>query len=582
MNPYGSNAEAFITGYERLGAWSGVLDEINVFPVADGDTGRNLMISLAPLRGIQDRDPAETRRRLLFAARGNSGNIAAQFVVELLNAESLHQIPEAARTGSNSARSAVNNPRPGTMLTVLDRFADALSDPENRKDNEDFPEAVIDQIQAAVQETPELLPELKAAGVVDAGALGMFLFLEGFLRCFSGRPDAFRSVSDIFGDSLKIDAGFGRSAYKGYCVDFVVRMDENAGRPEERIADTDDNALVYTYQDYAKVHLHTNDAEDLKKRVKSMGHIVQWSEDDLALQTADFRKPAKRSPVHIVTDAAGSLTRDQARSLGITLLESYVTLGETCAPETCIDPETLYQAMRSRVPASTSQASVFERHQHYARLLAQHQNVLYLCVGSVYTGNHQVVMEWKKQHDPENRLTVIDTGAASGRLAAAVIATARYAARAETAGQVIEFAQEAAKKSGEYIFLDELKYLAAGGRMSKTGAFFGDMMHVKPVITPTPQGAEKVGIVRNTRAQLRFAVERLSRNLRDEPESLVLLEYTDNRKWVEDRAVAEIRRNFSKAEICVQPLSLTSGVHIGPGAWAVGYYGRHPEQGDEY
>ncbi|MCF8036532.1 MAG: DegV family protein, partial [Desulfobacteraceae bacterium] len=144
----------------------------------------------------------------------------------------------------------------------------------------------------------------------------------------------------------------------------------------------------------------------------------------------------------------------------------------------------------------------------------------------------------------------------------------------------IAFAQAASEKSGEYIFLDELKYLAAGGRMSKTGACFGDMMHVKPVITPTPQGAEKVGIVRNTRAQLNFAVERLGRDLRDEPESLILLEYTDNRKWVEDRAAAEIRRVFSRTEILLQPLSLTSGVHIGPGAWAVAYYGRQPEQGD--
>ncbi|MFW5936559.1 MAG: DegV family protein [Desulfosalsimonas sp.] len=581
MNQNRSAAEAFITGYERLGAWSGVLDEINVFPVADGDTGRNLMISLAPLRGIRDRDPAETRRRLLFAARGNSGNIAARFVVELLGAESIHQLPGAARTGSKNARSAVHDPRPGTMLTVLDRFADALADPENREDSENFPESVLDHIQTAVHESPEMLPELKEAGVVDAGALGMFLFLEGFLNCFYGRADTFRPVLDIFGDSLKIRADFDQSANKGYCVDFVVRMDENAGRPEDRIADTDDSALVYTYQDYAKVHLHTNDAAGLKQRVKDMGHIVEWSQDDLARQTADFRIPAARGPVHIATDAAGSLTREQARRLGITLLESYVTLGETCAPETCMDPETLYHAMRDRVPASTSQASVFERHQHYEQLLARHQSVLYLCVGSVYTGNYRVATQWKAQHDPENRLTVIDTGAASGRLAAAVIATARNAARAETADQVIAFAQAAAEKSGEYIFLDELKYLAAGGRMSKTGAFFGDMMHVKPVITPTPNGAEKVGIVRNTRAQIRFALERLSRDLRDEPESLVLLEYTDNRKWVEDRAMTEIRRVFPKAEIWVQPLSLTSGVHIGPGAWAVAYYGRQPEQGDE-
>ncbi|MCF8094583.1 MAG: DegV family EDD domain-containing protein [Desulfobacteraceae bacterium] len=571
MDQQGDTAEAFITGYERLGAWSGVLDEINVFPVADGDTGRNLMISLAPLRGIQERDLPETRRLLLFAAKGNSGNIAARFVADLLDADSLDRLPNAAKTGAQNAWNAVHDPTPGTMLTVLDRFADALgtlTDPDSRKNSL---EAVIDRIQAAVHETPDLLPALKAAGVVDAGALGMFLFLEGFLKTYYNLTEHFRSIPDIFGNYLKIDTDFDQSKEKGFCVDFVVRLDANTGLSPDRLADTEESLLVYTDRDYAKVHLHTNDVQTLKQRAESMGEIVRWSEDDLARQTADFRIPETQGPIHIVTDAAGSLSRDFARRLGVTLLESYVTLGETCAPETCVDPETLYKAMRSGTPASTSQASVFERHQHYARLLAQHKHVLYLCVGSVYTGNYQVAGDWKKQHDPDNQLTIIDTGAASGRLAAAVITVAEYAARAQTAEQVIEFAQKAVEKSGEYIFLDELRYLAAGGRMSKTGAFFGDMLHMKPVITPTARGAEKVGIVRNPEAQLSFAKQHLSKNLQDSGNSLILLQYSDNSKWVEKRAMAEIRRLFPNTEILLQPLSLTSGVHIGPGAWAVAY-----------
>ncbi|MFW5957624.1 MAG: DegV family protein, partial [Desulfosalsimonas sp.] len=109
-------------------------------------------------------------------------------------------------------------------------------------------------------------------------------------------------------------------------------------------------------------------------------------------------------------------------------------------------------------------------------------------------------------------------------------------------------------------------------------AFFGDILHMKPVVTPTAQGAEKVGIVRNTRAQLDFAIKRLTENLQDKPDSMILLEYTDNRKWVEDRALTEIRRVLPGAEIVVQPLSLTSGVHIGPGAWAAAYCSLQPEE----
>lgn len=79
-----SVTDSFITGYERMGAWAAVLDRINVFPVADGDTGRNLLISLAPLRNLHRRGPQKTGRDLLFAGRGNSGNIATRFVAELI------------------------------------------------------------------------------------------------------------------------------------------------------------------------------------------------------------------------------------------------------------------------------------------------------------------------------------------------------------------------------------------------------------------------------------------------------------------------------------------------------------------
>jgi uncharacterized protein len=569
-------AEPFIIGYERIGAWSGVLDRINVFPVADGDTGRNLMISLAPLRGLHNRNFHETIRDLLFACKGNSGNIATQFVVELLKTKSLDSINLAAKAGAENARKAVNKPRSGTILTVLDRFTEALESIPHPDGLENQLEAIIDKIQGAVIETTEMLPELQQAGVVDSGALGMFLFLEGFLKGLYNRIDNFRAIQDIFGDRLKLSDDFDKSAEKGFCVDFVLRLEKNSDRLLQRIAETDESVTVYTFQDYAKIHLHTPDPHSLKNRAESMGSIVQWNEDDLSEQVKNFNLPIAQSPVHIVTDAAGSLTREMALRLGVTLLESYVVLGETCRLETYVVPEELYLSMRRGIKASTSQASVFERHQHYDRLLKQHENILYLCVGSVYTGNYEVAMEWKKQHDPVGRLTVIDTGAASGRLAAAVIATAGYALRAQEPEQVIEFAKKAVKKSDEYIFLNELKYLAAGGRMSKTGAFFGDMLNMKPVISPTAQGAEKVGIVRNAEAQLRFAVDKLTKNLQDESSALILLEYSDNRKWVQGRCMAEIKRLFKRPEIIVQPLSLTSGVHIGPGAWAVAYYGDPP------
>lgn len=572
--------DSFIKGYERLGAWADVLDGINVFPVADGDTGRNLMVSLAPLKGLRSRALEETVQELLFAGRGNSGNIATRFVAELLRDGFQDSIYPAVKAGAENARKAVKNPRPGTMLTVLDRLARSLEGLPSRFDLEDRLEEVLDQIQYAVYESPEMLPELRASGVVDAGALGMLLFLEGLLKGLCNRDDQFRAIRDIFGDRLEISDEGEKTPEASFCVDFVVRMTADVERSLIEITGAEQSASLYRFQDCLKIHLHTSDTQSLKQKVESMGTILQWQEDDLFDQVKRFHLPVLQSPIHIVTDAAGSITRDMAQRLGVTLLESYVTLGRDCIPETSVIPEVLYRAMRDGGKASTSQASVFERYQHYDRLVKQYENVLYLCVGSAYTGNYVVAAEWKKQYDPEDRLTLIDTGAASGRLAAAVIATAKYAVRAENRRQVIGFAQQAAIKSGEYIFLDELKYLAAGGRMSKTGAFFGDMLNIKPVVSPEAGGVEKVGIVRTTEAQINFALDKLGKSVKDEAGSLVILEYSDNRQWVQGRCITEIKKIFKRAEILVQPLSLTAGVHIGPGAWAVAFYGNPPASAD--
>jgi len=298
---------------------------------------------------------------------------------------------------------------------------------------------------------------------------------------------------------------------------------------------------------------------------------VQWTDDDIGSQIKEFTQPHRKSAIHIMTDAAGSVTRQDSRELGLTLLDSYIIAGDQSLPETLFSPTQLYQTMRQGVKVSTSQASEFERHQYYQRVLNQYSRVLYLCVGSVFTGNYDVAVDWKAKNDPDDRMTIIDTGAASGRLGVIVIATARYSAQTGDPAAVINFAQRAVGKCEEYVFLDRLKYLAAGGRLSKPGAFFGDMLHVKPIISPMAEGAKKVGAVKNQADQLKFALKKLEESFSGDSSPLIMLEYSDNRDWVNNTVKKEIQARYPSAEILLQPLSLTSGVHMGPGTWAVAF-----------
>jgi DegV family protein with EDD domain len=203
--------------------------------------------------------------------------------------------------------------------------------------------------------------------------------------------------------------------------------------------------------------------------------------------------------------------------------------------------------------------------------LEQYKQVLYLSVGSAFTGNYETARQWKRLHDPDNRFLVLDTEAASGRLGIISFATARFAKTKDSPCDVVEFAEKAIKKAEEYVFLDKLKYLAAGGRLSKPSAFFGDMLNMKPIVSPLAEGAKKVGMARNQEDQLTFAHQKLKESIKTKDNALIFLEYSDNKFWVENTVKGDLAERYPAAEILLQPLSLTSGVHMGPGTWALAF-----------
>jgi DegV family protein with EDD domain len=558
-----------IMGVERLAAWSDLLDGINVFPVADGDTGRNLRMSLSPLR-YPSKDRKNIIHKLLLSARGNSGNIAARFLSEFLMADSVALLPRAAESGRDRSWQAVCDPKPGTMLTVFDALVEFFQ--ANKFEvNPEYVSTMVVHLEKAVKSTPELIPKLKRAGVVDSGALGMYLFLEGFFASLAGKTDHFRPITMVFEHMLKISSSFEEEIEEGFCVDTVVHLRDNVDGKIRRLSENCESMLVTAHDKFLKVHLHTNDTNFARHQIESLGTVVQWSDDHIGTQVEGFKQKHEQGAIHIMTDAAGSVTRKDSLELGMTLLDSYITAGDKSLPETLFSPSDIYGPMRGGLIVTTSQASTFERHQSYQRVLSQYPRVLYLCVGSAFTGNYDVAMDWKRKNDSGNCLTVIDTGAASGRLGAIVIATARYATKTHDPDAVIEFARKAVDDCEEYIFLDRLKYLARGGRASKSSAFLGDAFHVKPVISPTAQGAKILGTVRNKGGQLRFALKKLRDRLARDSTLLIMLEYSDNRDWVDGTVRKQIEALSPSSEVFLQPLSLTSGVHMGPGTWAVAF-----------
>ena len=562
-------AESFSAGYASLSAWSDLLDRINVFPVADADTGANLRISLGPLRAC-DQDPERTAERMIRSATGNSGNIAAAFFAALLGAEDADELAQRADEGCRRARQAVADPKDGTMLTVFATLSEVLA----RCSPLDAAccETILTALRQTVLATAQTQADCRSAGVVDAGALGMYLFFDGFFRTLTRMEGNSPSLFALFPGRLSLNADYRPPAIEAYCVDFLLAPAHGNPLDFKALAELGESLVVVPDQALLKIHVHTPDPQTLRARLADLGEVAGWSAEPLdAGDEGRAPSPVAASCLHIMTDAAGSLPRELAHRYGISLLDSYIVHGDTARPESLCDQETFYVLMRQGHRLTTAQSSLAERHQRYRSVCEEFGRTLYLCVGSAFTGNHDVALAWQRQQGSESPLEVIDTGAASGRLGLIALLTGRLALRTSDARAVRTTALRLVETCREYVFIDTLRYLVAGGRVSRASGLFGDLLHLKPVISPTPAGVRRMGLVRSCTAQLVFALDKATAEIDNPARAVLLLQYSDNEPWVREVAQPQLQRLLPAAEILTVPLSLTSGVHMGPGTWSLAF-----------
>lgn len=576
--------KALAIGYERIVAWADLLDQVNVFPVHDSDTGKNLKISLAPFKRVEPGNgDCKTSsgdtfdgliNKLSMSAIGNSGNIAAAFFSGFLPHLLPASLPNAARQGLNMAMNAVADPKPGTMLDLFESqarfFDDRARDGQLQEASFDTNE-LTEVLRQSVAQSITRLPALQKAGVVDAGALGMFLFLEGFFKALEDRQDQCIPVMESFKDQLCVSTGYTDSSPPAFCVDLQVQVDQNSDTPDALIKTLGDSIVTAQTNRSLKIHVHTKDRDALKQRVSEIGSITAWDAEPII--TRPQKAPARTDPntVGIITDAAGAITLERAAELGITLMDSFIVTDDGGYPETLTDPAQIYADMTRGKRIMTAQASVFQRQETFRKVLEQYDRVLYLCVGSVYTGNYNVAVQWVADNGLSKRMQVVDTGAASGRLGliaeTVALATGTIKDPAELTAHVLKIINGC----DELLFLNQLKYLAMGGRMSKTGSVAGDILSIRPIISPRANGAQKLANVRNSESQIRYATNRLEHEFGKTASPRILLEYSDNRAWVEASVMPQIRQASPRARISLVPLSLTSGVHMGPGTWGMAF-----------
>lgn len=348
--------EMFSAGTAWLEKSAPDIDAINVFPVPDGDTGTNMVLTMRSAMEeayrAPDRSASSVIRAMaygsLMGARGNSGVILSQILRGLAKGlegkESFtgKDLAEALTAASTTAYKGLSRPVEGTILTVIRDVAAAAeaAAKENPEDLELIIEAVVKAAKESVARTPSLLPVLREAGVVDAGGQGLYTLLEGVLRYLKGETEEmpFRKpqlvapvlplTPKIIGVATELEEPYG------YCTEFLVEGKKlKPDRIRRRLEGKGHSLIVVGDESSVRVHIHTFDPGAVLRYATSLGVLHQVRVQNMDDQHREFVEMQKeRLPaldVAIVAVALGEGMKEVFRSLGATAV---VSGGQTMNP----------------------------------------------------------------------------------------------------------------------------------------------------------------------------------------------------------------------------------------------------------
>ena len=315
--------EMFLTGAALLEKNRAYIDSLNVFPVPDGDTGTNMSMTMqSAVKEIQNCKgtnvsdiAAAASLGALKGARGNSGVILSQILRGFARALSGKEemAPEnfaaALTTGTEAAYKAVMKPKEGTMLTVARMMAEAVTKEANEGANlYKLIDVMIDEGERALLLTPELLPVLKEAGVVDSGGKGLVTILRGFKMVIDGEDVDEYVLAPQMQDTAGITGGEEGADLEalddiefGYCTEFfIIHLDESFSEADldklrEKLMKIGDSVVVAHDSDFIKIHVHSNCPGKILQLALRLGEIDRIKIENMREQNRDVLANMKKN-----------------------------------------------------------------------------------------------------------------------------------------------------------------------------------------------------------------------------------------------------------------------------------------------
>jgi uncharacterized protein len=566
------------------------LNRINVFPVADGDTGTNLAFTFSAMREQLRQNTtssiatltAQAAMAAIEGSRGNSGAIIAQFfygfgqALQSIGSSRITVQPliEAITQAAASARRAIAAPRDGTMLSVFDAIAKALKQHKPSSVVE-FVQSCLSAAQIALDRTPQQLKVLADHQVVDAGAKGVWHFFQGVAAFLKNRRQALSNLDKdllISEQTLLSHAHHEQSAYR-YCCECALQGADLAAVRSALGAEQYDSLVLAGGEKYARLHVHSNQPAHLFAALEKVAKVQSRKADDMHAQQRAKLNTAK---VAIVSDSAADLPENLIESLNICTVHVRVNFGaDEFIDRITLTPKQLYERMASSIePARTSQPPTGEFLRLFDQLTSQDKDVVCLNVSSALSGTWQAAKA-AAVHGGKQRTRVLDTLNAAVGQALLVIDAARAAQAGYSAAQIEERVIKMRTQTHTMAVVRDLSFGVRGGRIPRWVGQLAGFLHAKALIASNARGLIKLaGVLWGDRSiPERFAKWALRHALSRHPAVAgpvrVIVGHCDNPAGAEAAASYLTKTIAQLEQIDVVDAGLSIGAHAGPGALAI-------------
>ncbi len=582
---------ALLAGGARVIGRREEINRINVWPVPDHDTGTNLAATLgAVLVGLRELRRAGAgpvlRRAATEAgdgARGNAGAILAQFFSGAADALAdgprltLPALAEAAARGSAQARSAMAAPQEGTMLTVIQVFADELHTQAGAgvRDCRAGFGAALARAQAALAGTRQQLPALRAAGVVDAGAQGFVSLLEGIAE-FIGHGRTV-SAGEVPAELVAagVDATRDGAAGHRYCAECAIAAPnvDRAGLKAALLALPLSRQVITGTREQTRLHAHLDDPAQLFAVAARFGAVSGERTEDLA--RSDGRR---RRRVAIATDSGADLPAEVLARLDIHVVPQRLSVdGRDHIDGVTITTDEFYHAMRtSAVPPRTSQPPPGDFRRMFEHLLAHHDNVVEVSLARTLSGTLQSAESAAARAGP-GRVRVFDTGSVAAGQALLVIWAAEAAQAGLDAPRILAGLARMKPRTSVHAIIGDVQYAVRGGRAPKAALTLTRLLRFALTMKIRPNG--RLGLAgglwgRKNRPE-RFAWS-VARQLDPARRYRVIVGHCDcpaEARWARDILLAS-GRNIE--HLWVVETGVAIGAHAGPDTLVIGIQDYEP------